>query len=154
MAMSEYLRKAVLEDSKFIYDLRNDDLTRMNSINKEIIAYDKHMAWYERKLQDNDTYIYILTDGSDNIGQVRLDIDKDKALISYAISPSHRGLGYGTKILTLIEDKILEYYENINLRGCVLKENIVSKKIFLKLGYTVIDDEDNIVIFEKNVHRK
>lgn len=149
-----FLKMATIEDAHFLYELRNDELTRKNSINKEIIEYDKHLNWYLKKLQDKESYIYILTDGSSKIGQIRLDVDGEVAFISYAISPGFRGRGYGTKLLKLIEDKALEELDRITLVGIVLMENTLSQKVFVKSGYTGIDGDGNILRFEKSIQRK
>ena len=54
------LRRAEKEDCRFLYELRNEEEVRKNSFQTGIFSYEDHVAWFERKLEEKNTRIYIL----------------------------------------------------------------------------------------------
>ena len=75
--MKRYLRKATLQDKKLIYNWANDPDTRKNSFNQETIKWEDHEAWYDKRMADDNTKMYIFMDFFMAIGQVRLDVEDD-----------------------------------------------------------------------------
>lgn len=151
--MKEYLRKAQIEDARFIYDVRNDELSRKNSINKDIIDYEAHLKWYENKLNDKMSHIYILTDGHEKLGHIIIDEEADNtARISYYVFRDHRNKGYGTKLVKLAEEEITQKLPISILQAQVLSQNLISQKIFMKMQYEKVDEKDGIVLFEKKLY--
>lgn len=132
------LRKAEWEDAFFLFTLRNDTEVRENSFHTETIAYEQHLNWYQNKIQDKNTQIYILQMNKKNIGQVRVDEENSNLKISYAICQEYRGKGYAKWMLGTLEKELrkVQSYNGKDLIGDVKKENIGSQKIFLSLGYT------------------
>ncbi|MFR4352676.1 MAG: GNAT family N-acetyltransferase [Roseburia sp.] len=133
------LRKAMLEDIDFLYELRNDDEVRKNSFHTERIAYEKHMSWFRGKLRDADAQIFILMLGDKRVGQIRLDAAGNGREISYALCREARGSGYSKWMLGDVENKIRQHHlgdeAHIVLIGEVKRENIASRKVFRSLGY-------------------
>lgn len=146
--MTLYLREAVKEDMELLYEWANDLEVRRNAFHTEQIAYDTHKTWFENVLKDSDILQYILIDenrkemdenicGTEEIGQIRLSLDKEKALISYSIAKNRRGKGYGSKMVSMVEEKIRETKKGITICVAQVKyENIASAKVFQKCGYT------------------
>ena len=126
--MSMNLKKATINDARDILDWRNDKDTRENSFSNEIIDYESHIKWFEKKLSDNNCRMFILIDNNEKIGQIRVDINNKIGEISYMISPKYRGKGYGigeVKVLTAL----------------VKSTNKSSQKIFLKNEYVEFDGQ-------------
>lgn len=122
-----------MDDAKVVLDWRNDELTRANSFSKDIIDLDSHLNWYKRKLDDDSCYLYILMDGEERIGQVRIDLVNDVGEISYMIAPESRGKGYGKDIIALC-DGVKNGGAKVYM-GLVEKDNEASKKCFIRNGY-------------------
>ena len=143
------LRKANINDGKFLYLLRNDKDVRCNSFNNDIIEYSQHINWFEDKLKDNMCDIYILQLGDISIGQVRIDYDNDIGVISYALCKEYRGNGYSKWMLKQIQ----KYMKNkcCKLRAYVKKENNVSKHIFEILGFSC-NIKNEYYEFNKNIN--
>ncbi len=137
-----HLRKATIDDAKFMLDMRNDEVTRKNSFNQDIISYDSHVEWVKRKLSDDDCLMLVLMDSDEKIGSIRLDIAGDNSEIgeiSYMIDPDKRGRGYGKAILELIETYANEEADNLKLKtlvGFVKNDNAGSARCFEDNGYT------------------
>ncbi len=127
------LRKATIDDALLILSWRNDETTRLNSFQQDIILEEPHIEWMKRKLSDENCLMFMLTDDGDRVGHIRLDIEKDTGEISYMISPQFRGRGYGKAILKLVEK---ERPDSVRaLVGSVKAENIASQRCFEALGY-------------------
>lgn len=129
------LRRTKPEDCDFLYDLRNEESVRKNSFHSEVIPYQQHKLWFEKKIAHPKVRIYILMLREERIGQVRVDIEKQAAEISYALCKEARGHGYAKWMLRELE-------EQLKKEGCckyliaeVKCENLASRKIFQALGY-------------------
>jgi spore coat polysaccharide biosynthesis protein SpsF len=135
-----YLRRATMEDAEDILRWRNDETTRANSFTRDKIDLVTHKKWLEKKLSQPGCYMFILMNGDDKVGNIRVEKEEDAGEISYMIAPEHRGRGYGKKIIALVEKEMPP--EVKTLIGLTLKENEVSGKCFLANGYTSSDAED------------
>ena len=49
--MKVQIRKAIIKDSEFLFNLRNEKIVRKNSFNKKIINYRKHLDWYKKNIK-------------------------------------------------------------------------------------------------------
>lgn len=68
------LRRAVKEDCRQLYEWRNDPLVRKNSFHQEEIAYENHMKWFGRMMQNPLVRQFILMVGDEPAGQVRIQM--------------------------------------------------------------------------------
>lgn len=145
--MELYLRAAVKEDMELLYEWANDLEVRRNAFHTEQIAYETHKTWFENVLRDSNILQYILVSENsegmnknlcaiEEIGQIRLSLDEEKALISYSIAKNMRGKGYGSQMVSMAEKKIKETNKDIKVFVAQVKyENIASAKVFQKCGY-------------------
>ncbi|MCR4792042.1 MAG: GNAT family N-acetyltransferase [Lachnospiraceae bacterium] len=139
------LRDAVIGDADIVFEWRNDAETRKNSFNHDVIIYDNHIQWFKKTLDRNDVKLFMLTVGGVPVGQARIDSVDEGYEISYLIGTEYRGRGYGSMIIKLLENKVVELYGNVNVSADVLKENIVSQRVFLNLGFEQDEWEDRFV---------
>lgn len=146
-----YLRKATSDDCDLLFGWANDSLTRNNSFNTEPISYESHVEWYKQILANQSVIQYILELNQNGritpVGQIRLDIEGSVAEVSYSISKDYRGLGYGKRVLQLVEDEIEK--ERINIEKLIAKvkpDNTASAKAFLDNDYC-----NKCLEFEKNL---
>lgn len=136
-----------------IYEWVNDDEVRKNSFNNNKIPYKEHVNWYLNKLKNPDCFIYLLANSNKNIGIVRVEKKENENVVSYSIEKQFRGKGYGHKILEKLQDELMKEKRNIVLTAYVKKENSYSIKIFERLNYILVNNDDNIMKFEKNLSR-
>ena len=149
-----YLRKATLSDMQYIYEWANEDETRKNSFSSDKISWDTHVQWFENKLADTNSYIFILTDNSNLLGSIRLDYDLHSSfIISYCIDSKYRGLGLGTRIIHLADCEAQKIHivhpEIIYITGKVKPSNIRSQKCFENNFYSLIDNSHNELTYQK-----
>lgn len=139
--MSLNLRLCTLRDVEIIYNISNDPKVRKNSLNIDEISYENHIKWYKDSLINANRIMYVIQDKHVIVGQIRLDKQDDRAIISYSIEKNSRNKGYGSKALNLIKNEALK--NNIStIEGVVKKDNIASKAAFKKNGFLEIEEQN------------
>ncbi|MBK9461108.1 MAG: GNAT family N-acetyltransferase [Sphingobacteriales bacterium] len=137
-----YLRRATAADVDLFFSWTNEVSTRANSYNNTPVPYDNHIQWFLQKITNPNTYMYVLCEDTDiAVGQIRFDVDNtlNEAIISYAIGEQHRGKKYGSIILEQgINTFLHDYGQKITIVGFVKEENLASKYLFSKLGFTAL----------------
>ena len=139
-----------MSDAEDVLEWRNDEKTRENSFNSERISLLSHLKWFERKLGQADTYMFIVMDGMEKVGSIRVDVTDDIGEISYMIAPKARGKGYGSRAIALVEGQMPP--EVKSLMGLTLKTNTASGRCFEKNGYTSSDAGDALC-YSKSIGR-
>jgi len=139
------LRPATLNDADLLLEWRNDSTTRANSFTSEIVSLEDHLNWFKKVLASEDRCIYIAEDGNIPIGTIRVDIINSRQKeLSWNVSPSHRKMGYGSKIL----EKFITEYPSVYIAR-IKSENIPSIKMVESNGFSIMTTEDNVYTFIK-----
>lgn len=139
------LRKAKIEDARLIYDLSNEDLVRENSINQKKIAWEEHIDWLSKKINnDNCFFLLAFTNKNQFIGQVRIDADNKDSIIGISITKEFRGMGLSTYLLMNSANLFFEKFSSVNsITAKINKNNEPSLSTFIKAGY-VFSHTENI----------
>jgi RimJ/RimL family protein N-acetyltransferase len=96
-----------------------------------------------RKLADPRCYFYLALDGAGlPVGQIRFDIDGQRATISVSMESKSRGLGYGSRIIELASRQLFTEAPVESITAYVKADNHASAKAFAKAGYTSAGEED------------
>ena len=136
------LSDATEADCDFIFRLANDPSVRANSFSTDPIPYENHLKWYSKTLKSTETKLLIILWDQQQIGQLRIDINRGKSneiagIISFSLVKEWRGRGIGTQILLFLQEHIHEHFPEIEiLIGKVKPNNIASEKAFLKANFT------------------
>ena len=142
-----FLRRAEPEDMMLLNRWVNEPSVRANSFRSEIISLEEHQRWFQRTLDDPNISIFIMMLDAQPIGQVRITLDDNIQLIGYSIDVGQRGHGFGTLILSMIE----QYCDRkLPLVGKVRLTNVASQRAFEKLGYGRTEAPDHF-IYTKNL---
>lgn len=148
------IRKAQIGDSKDLFSWRNDETTRIASLNSSEISWDDHVKWYSVALHNPRIVLYIAEDNSlglASLGMCRFNIAEaqDKAEVSINLNPVFRGKGLAQHILhESIKSFSLEK-QSIGLLEAIIKsDNHPSMKIFLAEGFTPQLTQDGVVHLE------
>lgn len=131
------LRKASQEDMDLLFQWANDAAVRSNAFHTEQIPYENHVKWFEKMMADASVYQYILCDGELSVGQIRLNIEGNAAVIDYSVAAAFRGKGYGSRMLRMIPMQIVQdRISNVTeLVGQVKYGNNASARTFESCGY-------------------
>ena len=134
--MKAYIRKASEDDMDLLYQWVNDEMVRANSFSTAWISYEEHKKWFMDLLADcwRQQYIYVYE--QEEIGQIRLTINGEKAEIGYSIQKDKRCMGHGKILLRLLTKQVKKDFPAIKkLVAKVKSENVASQKVFIQLGF-------------------
>lgn len=147
------IRKVEKSDLEVTFLWVNDSKIRAFSFNRHKISLKEHQDWFLSKLKSKDSEYYILLDNGNPVGTIRFDIEDYKfAKINYLIDSHYTGRGLGTLILKKGIEFLKKNKPSIrSVYGYVFKENIASKKIFEKLSFKEVLENDNEIKYEKKI---
>ena len=140
------LRGVIVSDWDFLLEWRNDNITRQNSFNSEVISTNAHKEYINNILINSDRNLYILDYNEIPVGTLREDrIEKDIFELSYTISPMYRGKKIGQIMMSLyLIEKKGSYLCRVN------EENLPSIKMIKKLGFKLFKTENRINFYKIN----
>jgi RimJ/RimL family protein N-acetyltransferase len=145
-----FLKEAISEDAELLFDWANEISVRNNSIDQNPIIWENHLKWFNEKITNTNTKIFILTNSLEKLGQIRIDLIDSHWFIDYSISKQYRGNGLGKDIIRLVLNKFKTY----KFKATVKKQNIASLTIFIHLGFKKIELESNdFDYFEYNIQK-
>ena len=130
------LRAAQHSDCRDIWLWRNTHQARSASFQSAPIDYVNHERWFENKTKDSQSILWIAQSGRDKIGHVRYEIDGNKAVISILLNPRYYGMGLGSKVIRMADQKFV----NTGKCSCVIHAEIQdhhpsSRRAFASAGY-------------------
>jgi UDP-2,4-diacetamido-2,4,6-trideoxy-beta-L-altropyranose hydrolase len=132
------MRKVTLNDSKNIFEWRNNRKIRGVSRNSELIRWDEHQKWFDAVLADSKRQLLIGMIDENQIGVVRFDIEKDVAEVSIYLVPEKDYFGKGKGLLLASEEWLKINHPKIkSINATVMSGNEVSKRLFLGSGYRI-----------------
>ncbi|GAB3634611.1 UDP-2,4-diacetamido-2,4,6-trideoxy-beta-L-altropyranose hydrolase [Hymenobacter arcticus] len=135
------LRRTTAADAELYFDWANDPAVRQFAIHPEPISWETHTAWFTRRLQDIDSYLYVLsTAGGEPVGQMRIEFDGpgQPGLIDYSVAATHRGRGLGAVVLRRALQRLRHDRPHLAggaVRGQVQAGNVASARVFEGLRF-------------------
>ena len=130
------LRRAEAGDAETMYAWQSDPETRRFARNPEVPSWEGHVAWLNRKLDDEDCVFAIVEQDAKPAGLIRLDREGGDAEVSIVIAPDRRGQGLGKATLALARRLL----PRDRLTAFVKPENLASKRLFEQAGYMPAQD--------------
>lgn len=144
------LREVNSNDMMLIFNWSNDPAVRLESFNSEPILLENHKKWFTKVMDDNNILFYILQEDGKDVGQIRLAVENNTAVISYMISAEFRGRGLGKKIIHLAEERIKQAKTDvIYLKAEVKIDNKASEKVFVDNGFDKTLKDEYIEFIKK-----
>ncbi|TMI64954.1 MAG: UDP-2,4-diacetamido-2,4,6-trideoxy-beta-L-altropyranose hydrolase [Bacteroidetes bacterium] len=130
------VRKVLAGDMMLCYEWINEPAVREQSYNNNAIPLSDHEKWFASKLEDPNSYYYILELDAKPMAQIRFQVSGNEAVLGYLVDKNYRNVGLGTTILskgiTAFTD---DYKKVISITGFVKEANIASQKSFEKLKF-------------------
>lgn len=133
------LRRLKLEDSRLIFEWRNNEtIIRLSSSQKKV-SWQEHQEWIKNSIQNSTRTVFIIENNGEPVGQVRFDKenkDDNFASISIYLLPENTGKGIGTKALELACQRYFQEEATVKeVFAFVRDENTISQEFFLKCGF-------------------
>lgn len=145
------LRDVKKSDAKLLFDWANDPMMRSNSFTKETIYWADHLKWFDEKLKNPNTRIFIAESKGLPIGQIRYDKKNTYAVIDFSIDKEYRGHGYGSKLLIKSLQRIFDQWPALTyIEGEVKENNVASAKAFIRAGFSEKFKADYLVFRKYN----
>lgn len=129
--MNVDLRRATNEDCRSVWEWQQAPGIREYSGTKEPPAWESHQKWWSAKMQDQDSWFYIIEADGQSCGYLRFDKRDGVWYVSILVKKDMQRKGIGTKALKLAHGiaRGCEYMAEIN------PLNFASIRIFEKAGY-------------------
>lgn len=145
------IRKANENDSRDIFDWRNDELTRQLSHTYDLVEWDGHSAWFAASLANTKRLLVICEDEStdEKVAIVRFDIEDERALISINLSPKMRGKRKAKGCLSDAISFFKEYFSDVRFIDAEIKTiNIPSQQSFMGVGFVLVKKDADVLYYE------
>jgi hypothetical protein len=139
------LNKFKKKDINFLFKLRNIKEARKYSSNRKIISKKEHEKWFDQKLKDKQSKIFIIKLAKHKVGYIRLD-KKEYWLVSISILKNFRNKTIGKKALSILEKK----FNKINIFAKVHYLNKSSIAFFKSCNYDIKNKTKNFYLMKKN----
>ncbi|MBT5956057.1 MAG: UDP-2,4-diacetamido-2,4,6-trideoxy-beta-L-altropyranose hydrolase [Candidatus Marinimicrobia bacterium] len=132
------IKRAGKDDSKNIFEWRNNPKIRDVSRNSVLISWEEHQRWFDAVLADTNRVFVIGTSGNEMVGVVRFEIENDVAEVSIYLVPEGGFSGHGRNLLLSAEQWLKSNRSEIKMiNASVLGKNEASKNLFLNSNYHI-----------------
>ena len=140
------IKQAGRDDSKNIFEWRNNKKIRDASLNSALISWGEHQRWFDAVFADKTRELLIGAIGNKTVGVVRFDMENDVAEVSIYLVPNGGCAGQGRNLLISAERWLNANRPEIKrIYASVLAENGASKNLFLTTSY-----HENKICYQKN----
>lgn len=130
------LHRARDTDARMLWEWANDPETRAASFTPEPIAWETHVDWMQRTLNDPTRVLCIArTRDGTAVGQVRFDVRLRTATMSVSVAPSRRGNGEGTALIATAASWALQDLDIDTIVARVKRANVASLRAFEAAGF-------------------
>jgi len=130
------INRAVKSDSRKIFEWRNNFKIRQISRNSKAISWNLHQNWFDEILANENRELVLGSLEGNTVGVVRFDIKNDIAEVSIYLVPDGSFHGYGRSLLLNAEQWLIRNRPEVKMfSATVLKDNQISKNLFLSLNY-------------------
>lgn len=122
-----------------------------NPENRFIASYKDTDKWLDLIKKDHHKrYGYVAVLENEVVGFVDIELDKTNniAYIAFAIAPNKRGQGLGDVLVKETIKLIKVKFKTNTIIAGVESENIASQQLLTKLGFRLINEEDDIKTYE------
>ena len=147
--MDIFIRNAEKKDSLLLFKWFNEvDSLKFKIKTQKRISIENHNKWFDERLIDIKTHIWIIQDKSNNpIGQIRFQkLDEKFYDIDIYIARENRKKGIASKALSLAENKA-----GVKpLRAIVNNNNNTSRVFFLKNGFKINLENKSFIQLVRN----
>ncbi len=131
------LRRVQDTDCALLFAWANDPRTRLYSIHSEPIAWETHVAWFQRRQGDSACLLFIAEDeGNTPIGQIRFDLCGNEAEVGISLDTRQRGKGYGASLITEGIAALAKHTTVQTVHAWIKPENLASQRAFERAGFS------------------
>ncbi|MFZ4079191.1 MAG: GNAT family N-acetyltransferase [Microbacteriaceae bacterium] len=154
---SLHVRNATSDDSRDIFEWRNDPTTRSVSLSTEEVNWTDHDRWFAASMANPRRKIYICeADLGDEtvepVCMVRFDLDDsgEQAEVSINVNPLARGRGFGTEALRSGLRRFSDDWPSVaRVTARIRDSNSASVALFTKAGFELAESANGVGHYER-----
>lgn len=141
------LRRATAADAPLYLKWVNAaDSIRWKMRTREPVGATEHTAWFERRLRDPFTLMWVIEDGSGHaVGQLRLQQDGDVFAVDIYVDPPSRRSGLSLHALDAGIAELRIARPGHEIIAEINKDNVASRRFFEAAGFECDRDEGDWV---------
>ncbi len=137
------LRPATLDDSRQLWEWRNDETVRQVSFSTDPVPWENHCRWFTSRVDSPACRILIAQNAAGlPVGQVRLDVANSRATISISIAAEFRSGGFGRPMIRKATQLAFWQLGVNGVDAFIKADNIASQKVFQHCGYRLKTNAD------------
>jgi UDP-2,4-diacetamido-2,4,6-trideoxy-beta-L-altropyranose hydrolase len=145
------LREASIDDSRRLWDWRNESIARAMSGNQVPVPWQTHVAWVALQLSNPKTRIFIVEALGKPCGTVRFQLELTRtASVSITMAADARGKGYGAAALALACKEAFRRRFCDSIEARIKSDNVASQKVFIKNGFMFAANDEQFEIYRLN----
>lgn len=130
------LRRAELSDARYVLDWRNHPRTREHIFNPAPIAWEEHLSWFKRVVEDPASALLIGEIDGQPVGVLRFDPLGERVRISIYLDPERHGQGIGSALIDAGTRWLAAERPQVRqVIAEVMPSNTASRKVFAEAGY-------------------
>jgi UDP-2,4-diacetamido-2,4,6-trideoxy-beta-L-altropyranose hydrolase len=134
------LRDATSADAELLWRWANEPETRANSFSGQAISWSDHVDWLSRHLNSPTSRLLVAVDQNDvPIGQARLDVEGQGAILSISVDRGFRHQGLGSAIIPLVRKEAARSFGSAWVDALIKPENEASLRAFSSAGFVNTD---------------
>jgi RimJ/RimL family protein N-acetyltransferase len=123
-----HIRPASRDDARLLFEWRNDESTRRMFKNKDVLRWDDHLGWLDRRLKLDDPNLFVFEADGLPVATFRID-GRD---LSYTVAPEHRNRGIAKLMLNEVRTRFGR------LRAEIYADNLPSIRAAHDAGMEVV----------------
>lgn len=147
------LRPAQRRDSELLLAWRDDPDAVRFSRSGRAVPPAVHRAWFEARIDDPSTRIWVGEVDGAAAGQVRVDVEDATGLVSIAVARGARGGGVAGSLLRGLETELGADLQVTRLVAEVRHDNEPSIRAFHRAGYVHRGDAGDFHLLERTIVR-
>lgn len=131
------LRPSMKEDARMIFEWANQPATRRASFDAAPISWDNHVQWFETRLNDPHTLMFVVMQNGQAIGLIRFQQQANlkEATVSIQLDDSFQGSGLGPRIIQMGCSRCFLEWPVEQVRAEIRTDNVASLRAFVKAGF-------------------
>jgi UDP-2,4-diacetamido-2,4,6-trideoxy-beta-L-altropyranose hydrolase len=134
------LRDATSADAELLWRWANEPETRANSFSGQAISWSDHVDWLSQRLNSPTSRLLVAVDKNDvPIGQARLDVDGQGAILSISVDRGFRHQGLGSATIPLVLKEATRSFGVAWVDALIKPENEASLRAFSSSGFVNTD---------------
>jgi RimJ/RimL family protein N-acetyltransferase len=144
-----HLRLVQISDRGQLLEWANDPVARWAFFDRKMISPGEHEEWFESKLSDPNSRIWILERGKLACGVVRVNRRLNDVELSYQVASSYRGLGIAVEMLRLSMVELVAIWPGISVIACSRSDNTASVRTLERAGFECFRQGQGQIWFRK-----